>query len=70
MSSVTSDNFVSIDVATVKSVTTDQVKKVIKVSVEIPLNGDNFTAANKVAFWAFNENEIKMDLTPYQQSFG
>lgn len=69
MSTTTSDNFVSVEIASVKGVTVDQVKRVISVKLELPLNGDNFTASGKLAFWAFNENEVKIDVSPHQQSF-
>lgn len=69
MATVTSDTLVSVEIGNVKSVTVDQVKRVISVKIELPLNGDNFIASGKLAFWAFNENEVKIDVQPHQQSF-
>ena len=69
MPTVTTDNSVSIEIATIKSVTVDQVKRSISVKLEIPLNGDNFIASGKLAFWAFEEDVIKLDCTPHQRSF-
>lgn len=69
MTTTTSDNLVCVEIAIVKGVTVDQVKRVISVKLELPLNGDNFTASGKLAFWAFNEDTVKIDVSPRQQSF-
>ncbi len=55
-----SDHHVSIGFAQVKSVKTDNMKKEITVTLSLPLNGDNFMAANQLAFFAFDENPISV----------
>lgn len=69
MPTQTSDNKIFIDGGMIKSVKTDQVKRNITVSFELPLNGDNFTASGKAAFWSFNELPVMLTVEPKQQSF-
>lgn len=65
-----SDTSVSIGHSLIKSVKTDNVKHEITFQVSIPLNGDNFIAANRLAFFAFNEDSVKIDVVAMQKSFG
>lgn len=65
-----SDTSVSIGHGSIRSVKTDNVKHEITFQVSIPLNVDNFTAANRLAYFAFNGDSVSIDVTSHQKSFG
>ena len=60
---------VRIEHAQISGVKTDQVKKEIQITIKMSLNGDNFEASNKAAFYAFAEVPARITFEPEQQSF-
>ena len=64
-----SDDRVRVGLANITAVKTDNMKRQITITIVLPLNGDNFMAANKLAFFAFEENPVGLDIEAIQQSF-
>jgi hypothetical protein len=62
-------DLVVVETAQISAVKTDQVKKEISVTLKMSLNGDNFEASNKAAFFAFGETPVRVTIEPFQQSF-